>query len=137
MHKERRNRGKPTAVIVTDRRNEHDEGEFVRGTQPDPGPRAEKERADVERAASAVRGDVVDILSDSRVHGVNKQRLRDFGDDEAVGGRGHTGGVLIGTKHGDRAVLAAERLEALETGLPVVQRRRSNMQPDVRVRHGL
>ena len=115
--------GLEAALVVGADRHDHDEeGVFVGRGDADLRAGADEERADVEGAAGAVWRDVVEVVVHDALEGVHEHVRLDGGHARADCGAVHALGVGLRPEGADLAVLAPEDLEALECGLPVVER---------------
>ena len=108
-------------VIRTDR-HDHDE-QFVigGGSHTDLGTYADIERADVERTAGSVGRNVFNIVQHNTADQIFEEINGESRAENAFGGHIQAAGVFIRAEYADLAVFAAERLQAFECGLSVMQ----------------
>ncbi|MPN45742.1 hypothetical protein SDC9_193313 [bioreactor metagenome] len=82
---------------------------------------AEHHRANIKRAAGAVRRNIFDIVANDGADRLDKNFLIDLRHLEVAGGRVEPLGILVRTKNADPAVGAGESLAAFEQRLTVME----------------
>mmetsp|Transcript_21454 Transcript_21454/g.51532 ORF Transcript_21454/g.51532 Transcript_21454/m.51532 type:complete len:320 (-) Transcript_21454:256-1215(-) len=121
------------AEVVADGCDGDHEGRLRAGLQPEDGAGAHQERANVQRAAAAVRRDVLRVRAHRPIDGLVEHGHRDSREHEAVSASIHPRAVLVQVAHADSPVFAPERLAALEESHAVVQHGGVDVERDERV----
>jgi hypothetical protein len=114
-------RHQATLEVGADRDREHREDELRRGTHADVVTGADHERAQVQRAAAAIRRDEPLVGTNHLLAGVDEGFGRHLRHQQATATALHARCVLVRAEQVDRAVLAAIGLEAFKALLAVVQ----------------
>ena len=116
-----RERASCRLVIRTDGHDHDQQLIILAGGDSDLRAGSDVERTDIKRAAGAVRRNIVDIIEDDTSDKIAELFDGDFGSENARRGKIESARIFIRTEDFDRTVLSAERLESLESSLPVVE----------------
>ncbi|MCY1177779.1 hypothetical protein D9M73_181030 [compost metagenome] len=116
-------RGQATLEVGADRDAEDREDELGGGTHADVVTHADHERAQVQRAAGAVRRNETLVGADHGLAGFDELLGVDLRHQQTGATALHAQGVLVRAEQVDRAVLATVGLQAFEALLAVVQGR--------------